>query len=71
MEWNELRAFLAVALYLAAAKSLLKSGQITKDEVPWDTDGYKPASAEFIDGVEYDGRRPLEYLMKHKIGHQE
>jgi nitrate/nitrite transport system substrate-binding protein len=58
-------------VYLAAAKSLLQEDRIAKHEVPWDTDGYKPASAEFIDGVEYDGRKPLEYLKKHQIGNKD
>lgn len=56
------------AIYLEAAKALLAEGKIEKSEVPWDTDGYKPATSEFIDGVEYDGKKPLEYLSKHKIG---
>ena len=28
----------------------------------------KPATTEFIDGVEYDGKKPLEYISKFKIG---
>jgi nitrate/nitrite transport system substrate-binding protein len=58
-------------IYLKAAKSLLDEGKIEKAEVPWDTDGYKPATKEFIDGIEYDGKKPLEYLKKHKVGHKE
>jgi len=59
------------SVYLDAAKMLLEEGHIAKADVPWDTDGYKPATSAFIDGVEYDGRKPLEYLAKHKIGHKE
>ncbi|MEM6749832.1 MAG: CmpA/NrtA family ABC transporter substrate-binding protein [Planctomycetota bacterium] len=58
-------------IYLAAAKLLLDEGFIEEAEIPWDTDGYKPATADFIDGVEYDGRDPLGYLTKHAIGHQD
>ena len=58
-------------IYLAAAKLLVEEGFIDETEVPWDTDGYKPATDEFIDGVSYDGKDPLGYLKKHAIGHQE
>jgi nitrate/nitrite transport system substrate-binding protein len=55
-------------IYLEAAKALLEEGKIDKGDVPWDTDGYKPATKDFIDGVEYDGKKPIEYLGAHKIG---
>ena len=55
-------------IYLEAAKALLAEGKIEEDEVPWDSDGYRPPTAEFIDGVEYDGRKPVEYLSRLKIG---
>ncbi|WP_231956434.1 CmpA/NrtA family ABC transporter substrate-binding protein [Posidoniimonas polymericola] len=59
------------AIYLEAAKLLVEEGLLEEDEVPWDTDGYKPATDDFIDGVTYDGKQPLEYLQAHKIGNQE
>jgi nitrate/nitrite transport system substrate-binding protein len=59
------------AVYLEAAKLLLEEGFIEKADVPWDTDGYKPATSDFIDGVTYDGKDPLGYLKAHKIGHKE
>ena len=55
-------------VYLAAAKELLEEGKIEKDEIPWDTDGYKPATSDFIDGMTYDGKKPLEYIAGFKIG---
>ena len=58
-------------IYLEAAKLLLEEGFIAEEDVPWDTDGYKPATADFIDGVEYDGKDPLGYLAKHNIGNKE
>jgi nitrate/nitrite transport system substrate-binding protein len=58
-------------VYLEAARLLVAEGLIEEDEVPWESDGYKPPSAEFIDGVEYDGRAPLEYLTRHAIGHKD
>jgi nitrate/nitrite transport system substrate-binding protein len=58
-------------VYLEAAKLLLAEGHITEADVPWDTDGYRPATSDFIDGIEYDGKKPLEYLKKHTIGHKD
>ena len=55
-------------IYLAAAKLLLEEGHIEESDIPWDTDGYKPATNEFIDGITYDGRDPIGYLNAHTIG---
>ena len=49
-------------IYLKAAKMLLDEGVIDKNDIPWDTDGYKPPTSDFIDGIEYNGKKPLEYL---------
>ena len=57
-------------IYLKAAKMLLDEGVIDKNDIPWDTDGYKPPTSDFIDGIEYNGKKPLEYLKGHKIGHK-
>lgn len=59
------------AVYLEAAKALLDEGKIKKDDVPWESDGYKPATKDFIDGIEYDGKKPLDYLKSQKIGNHE
>jgi len=58
-------------IYLQAATLLLEDGLIENDDVPWNTDGYKPATTEFIDGVEYDGRDPIGYINSHKIGNKD
>jgi len=58
------------AIYLEAAKLLLEEGFIDESEIPWDSDGYKPATSDFIDGLTYDGRDPLGYLELHDIGHK-
>jgi nitrate/nitrite transport system substrate-binding protein len=58
-------------VYMQAARALLEAGKIKKQDMPWDTDGYRPASKDFIDGIEYDGKKPLEYLSKLKIGHKD
>ena len=55
-------------LYLQAAKLLLEEGKIKKDEVPWDSDGYKAPTKAFIDGIEYDGHKPNAYIDSLSIG---
>jgi nitrate/nitrite transport system substrate-binding protein len=56
-------------LYRKAAELLVKEGAIQASEIPA-TDGYKPATSEFIDGVTYDGRKPNGYLAKFRVGRQ-
>jgi nitrate/nitrite transport system substrate-binding protein len=56
-------------LYRKAAELLVKDGVIEAAEIP-DTDGFKPATSEFIDGVSYDGRKPNDYLAKFRVGRQ-
>ena len=58
-------------IYLEAAKRLEAEGHIEKSDIPWDTDGYKEATADFIDGLEFDARKPIEYLNSHKIGNKD
>jgi nitrate/nitrite transport system substrate-binding protein len=53
--------------YLKAAAALIKEGKVKEDEVP-KTDGFKPPTKDFIDGIEYDGTKPNEYLKKFPIG---
>jgi nitrate/nitrite transport system substrate-binding protein len=55
-------------VYLKAASLLIEEGKAQKSEFPFDSDGYRPATADFIDGIEYDGRRPNAYLEKFSIG---
>ena len=38
----------------------MEDGYLEKSEIPWDTDGYKPATNDFIDGIEYDAKDPLD-----------
>ncbi len=59
-------------VYMAAAEHLIEEGFLEEDEVPAaDFDGYKPATDEFIDGISYDGRKPIDYLNSHKIGNKD
>ena len=58
------------ALYVTAAKELIAEGHMSAAEFP-DLDsegGFRPPSADFIDGVEFDGREPNAYLRKFSIG---
>ncbi len=58
-------------VYLEAAQLLVDEGFIDESEVPFDTDGYRPPTNEFIDGVTFDGKRPIEYLNSHTIGNKD
>ena len=55
-------------IYLQAAKLLLDEGKLKKEDVPWDTDGFKAPTSDFIDGIEYDGRKPNAYIDRLAIG---
>ncbi|MGJ8632473.1 MAG: CmpA/NrtA family ABC transporter substrate-binding protein [Luteolibacter sp.] len=59
------------AIYLEAAKMLLEEEKIKEADIPWDTDGFKPATSDFIDGISYDGKEPIKYLNSHKIGNKD
>lgn len=58
-------------IYMKAAESLLEEGHITEEEIPMGTDGYRPPTSDFIDGIEYDGKKPIEYVNSHKIGNKD
>lgn len=55
-------------IYLAAAKELLEEGKIAKEDMPWETDGYRDPETHFIDNIVYDGKVPNDYLAKFPIG---
>jgi nitrate/nitrite transport system substrate-binding protein len=55
-------------IYLQAAKLLVEEGRLKKEDVPWESDGFKPATKDFIDGIEYDGRKPNAYIDSLAIG---
>lgn len=50
-----------------AAKLLLEEGFLDKNDIP-KTDGYRPATSDFIDNKLYDGKKPLEYIKGFSIG---
>ena len=55
-------------IYMQAANLLIEEGYAAGSDFPTDTDGYKPATDEFIDGVMYDAKQPNSYLESMKIG---
>ncbi len=55
-------------VYMKAARMLLEEGNLTEEEIPKTADGYKAATTDFIDGLEFDGKKPIEYLNSFKIG---
>jgi nitrate/nitrite transport system substrate-binding protein len=55
-------------LYLKAAKMLVDEGKAKKEDFPWETDGYREPTADNIDSLTYDGRKPNSYIDSLKIG---
>jgi nitrate/nitrite transport system substrate-binding protein len=55
-------------VYLEAARLLVADGHAKEGDFPWTSDGYRAPTADFLDGVEYDGRRPNAYLESLAIG---
>ena len=55
-------------IYLAAAQLLVDEGYADRTDFPWDTDGYRSPTNEFIDNITYDGRAPNAYLQSLTIG---
>lgn len=56
-------------IYRKAAAHLIEEGHLAAAEIPAaDTDGYRPATTDFIDGKLYDGRKPLDYIASFEIG---
>ncbi len=55
-------------IYLKAAQMLVDEGKIEAADIPWDSDGYRAVTAEFIDGIAYDGHTPNAYIDSMPIG---
>jgi nitrate/nitrite transport system substrate-binding protein len=55
-------------IYEQAAKLLVDAGTIKAADVPFGSDGYKPASKDFIDGIAFDPHQPSAYVDSLKIG---
>ena len=55
-------------IYMQAAELIVDEGYASADDFPSNTDGYKPATDEFIDGISFDGTKPNTYLESFDIG---
>lgn len=55
-------------LYLKAARFLVEEGYVAEADFPWDTDGYRAPTSDFLDGLSYDGRTPNAYIDSLAIG---
>lgn len=55
-------------IYLKAAGLLVEEGKAKKEDFPFDSDGYKAATGDFIDGATYDGKHPNAYIDSLAIG---
>jgi nitrate/nitrite transport system substrate-binding protein len=55
-------------LYQQAAQALIAEGLATPADFDFDADGYREPSADFIDGVRYDGTQPNAYIDSLAIG---
>lgn len=57
-------------IWTKAAKLLVEEGNIPAADIP-ETDGYKPATSDFIDGTTYDAKDPISYINSFKIGNKD
>ncbi|MCE2510135.1 MAG: ABC transporter substrate-binding protein [Alphaproteobacteria bacterium] len=55
-------------IYIEAAKRLVAEGHVKQADFPWETDGYRKPTSDFIDGIEYNGRKPIAFLSHFPIG---
>ena len=57
-------------IWKEAAEILVEEGHLEASDIP-DTDGYKAATSDFIDGTSYDGKNPIGYINSFKIGNKD
>ena len=57
-------------IWTKAAHILVEEGYLEASDLP-QTDGYKPATADFIDGNLYDGKKPIDYINSFEIGNKD
>ena len=71
-EWyaNKAKDVYRPDIWKKAAEILVKEGKIPASDIPT-TDGYKPATTDFIDGNKFDAKDPLGYINSFKIGNKE
>ena len=57
-------------IWKKAAALLVEEGNIPATDLP-ETDGYKPATGDFIDGTIYDAKDPIGYINSFSIGNKD
>ncbi|WP_299899191.1 CmpA/NrtA family ABC transporter substrate-binding protein [uncultured Aquimarina sp.] len=57
-------------IWTKAANLLVAEGHLEASELP-KTDGYKPATTDFIDGNKFDAKDPIGYINSFGIGNKE
>ena len=57
-------------IWTKAAEILVSEGKIPEADIP-ETDGYKPATDEFIGGKTYDAKDPIGYINSFSIGNKD
>lgn len=57
-------------IWKKAAELLVAEGHIPTEDIP-ETDGYKPATTDFIDGKNFDAKDPIAYINSFKIGNKD
>ena len=57
-------------IWKKAAELLVTEGHIPAVDIP-ETDGYKPATTDFIDGKNFDAKDPIAYINSFQIGNKD
>ncbi|MEM6681632.1 MAG: CmpA/NrtA family ABC transporter substrate-binding protein [Pseudomonadota bacterium] len=55
-------------IYKKAAKLLIAEGKATAADFDFDSDGFRAPQTEFIDEIDFDGRKPNAYIDSFPIG---
>lgn len=71
-EWygSKIKEIYRPDIWKKAADLLVIEGLIPATDIP-ETDGYKPATTEFIDGKSYNAKDPIGYINSFKIGNKD
>jgi nitrate/nitrite transport system substrate-binding protein len=56
------------AVFVEAAKQLIADKKANAADFALDSDGFRAPTKDFIDGVEYDGKKPNAYIEKLTLG---
>jgi nitrate/nitrite transport system substrate-binding protein len=55
-------------VFMEAAKALIAEKKATAGDFDFTSDGFRAPTREFIDGIEYDGRKPNAYIERLALG---